>query len=130
LTVGLQILLVEDHKDTAESTAIGLRLFGYEVHIASDGPHALTLAQTQQPDVVVLDIGLPGMNGYEVAKRLRQEQKNRVLLIATTGYGRSTEERLKSYEAGIDLHLTKPVGLEELAYYLRTYQAVAHLRSR
>jgi CheY-like chemotaxis protein len=126
--VGLYILLVEDHQDTADTTATLLRLFGHQVDIASDGPRALALAQVKQPDVVLLDIGLPGMSGYEVAKKLRSEQKSRMLLIATTGYGHDADERLRSYEAGIDLHLTKPVGASELECFLQRFQEVARWR--
>ena len=78
--------MVEDHADTAESTALILRLYGHDVHIARDGPSALLAAQVEQPDVVLLDIGLPATDGYEVAKVLRkQETKKRPLLISRAG---------------------------------------------
>jgi CheY-like chemotaxis protein len=122
---GLRILLVEDDPDLAETTARIVSTAGHEVQLCSDGPSALRAAQEEPPDVVLLDIGLPGMDGYEVARRLRQQPPGlRPLLIALTAYGRDTEERLKSYQAGIDLHLTKPVGAEELQHFLQCYQAV------
>jgi len=121
----LRILLVEDDPDTAETTAMVLGMSGHEVRVRSDGPGALQAAQEEPPDVVLLDIGLPGMNGYEVAKRLRQQPASRrPLLIALTAYGRNTTERLSSYQAGIDLHLTKPVRADELTGFLRYYQNV------
>ena len=98
---------------------------GYEVHVAADGPSGLEAAQSCQPDVVLLDLGLPGMDGYEVARAVRGQQAGkRPLLIAVTGYGEKAE-RLRSYEAGIDLHLTKPVSLDELRQFLGRFQAVA-----
>src|SRR5438270_6339067 len=122
---GLRILLVEDHVASAETMAALLRAHGHEVQIAADGPNALQAAQADPPDVVLLDIGLPGMSGYEVARRLRQQETvKRPLLIALTGYGQLLDDRLQSYEVGIDLHLTKPVGVDELQQFLQRYQNV------
>jgi CheY-like chemotaxis protein len=121
---GLRILVVEDHALTAEATATLLRLSGHEVRVAPDGASALRAAQAEPPDVVLLDLGLPGLDGYEVASRLRQRQTApRPLLIAVTGHGRKAE-CVRSYEAGIDLHLTKPVSVDELEHFLGRYQAV------
>src|SRR5262245_12555189 len=123
-SAGLRILLVEDHEDTAATTALVLRLYGHEVQVATDGPGALLAAQAEPPDVVLLDIGLPGMDGYEVAEKLRQERRaRRPLLIALTGRGQK-EECLRSYRAGIDLHLTKPASGEEVQRFLEHYQRV------
>jgi CheY-like chemotaxis protein len=120
----LRILLVEDHADTAESTAMILRHAGHEVFIAADGLAALQQAAASVPDVVLLDLGLPGMNGWEVARRLRsQPQTPRPLLIAVTGFGQKAD-RLHSYELGIDLHLTKPLDPAELEGFLARYQQV------
>jgi CheY-like chemotaxis protein len=122
---GLHILLVEDDPFTAETTATLLGLSGHDVRVSADGPSALAAALDEPPEVVLLDIGLPGMDGYEVAKRLRQQpRQRRPLLIALTGRGRDADERLNSYQAGIDLHLTKPVSPEELLGFLRHYQEV------
>jgi PAS domain S-box-containing protein len=106
---GLRILVVEDHADSAEMLAFLLRLEGHEVRVASEGSGALDAARAQRPDVVLCDIGLPGMNGYEVASRLRQETEcANARLIALSGYGQA-EDRRRSKEAGFDFHLTKPV---------------------
>lgn len=109
-----RILVVDDNRDSAESLARLLRLFGHEVVLAHDGQAAMEAARVKKPDVAVLDIGLPGMNGYELARQLRQEPgQGRLILVALTGYGQD-EDRLHSREAGFDAHLVKPVNLEEL----------------
>jgi CheY-like chemotaxis protein len=119
----LRLLIVEDEADTAQTLASLLRLQGYSVTIAADGPGALQAVQAEPPDVILLDIGLPELNGYEVAKRVReQDSVKKPLLIAVTGYGQDAQ-RLRSYEVGIDLHLTKPVSIEELQGFLERYQA-------
>ena len=108
---------------------MALRAYGHEVQIAPDGHRALALAEAMQPDAVLLDIGLPGMSGYEVARTLRAQTKKRILLIAITGFGVNAEERRTSYEVGIDLHLTKPVGMDEVLFYLERCQAVMRRRA-
>jgi CheY-like chemotaxis protein len=103
------VLLIDDNRDAAESMTVLLELWGHEVRIAYNGPDALTLAAEFRPDAALLDIGLPGMNGYEVAKRLRGLPGwEGVMLVAITGYGQD-EDRRRSCEAGFDHHLTKPV---------------------
>jgi CheY-like chemotaxis protein len=105
----LRILVVEDNVDSADSLNLLLRLYGHDVHVARTGPTALEMAVASRPDVVLLDIGLPGMSGYEVARQLRQRpQFEKALLVAVTGYGQD-EDRRRSGEAGFDHHLTKPV---------------------
>jgi CheY-like chemotaxis protein len=117
------ILIAEDDAESAEMLALRLGLEGYVVHIASDGVAAIESAELHRPDIVLLDIGLPKMDGYEVARRLQQKRKPRKpLLIAITGHGQQPE-RLRAYEAGIDLHLTKPVSAEELLGLLGRFQA-------
>lgn len=111
-----RILVVDDNQDSAESLALLLEIYGHEVRTAFAGPAALETASTFRPDVVLLDIGLPGMDGYEVARRLRAEH-DRCRLIALTGYGRD-DDRERSREAGFDHHLVKPVDLNELARVL------------
>jgi two-component system CheB/CheR fusion protein len=119
-----RILLVEDERHTAETMGTLLRSHGYEVLIAMDGATALTMAQNLAPHVILLDLGLPRMDGLEVAKRIREQRlKDRPLVVAVTGLGRK-EDRLRSYEAGIDFHLTKPVTIEELLRLLESFQAV------
>jgi two-component system CheB/CheR fusion protein len=109
-----RILVVDDNADGLETLAMLLELSGHEVRTASDGPGALTAASEFRPDVILLDIGLPGMDGYEVAGRLRTDPALRgVRLIALTGWGQDTD-RERSRGAGFDLHLVKPVDPAEL----------------
>ncbi|HZT80802.1 MAG TPA: ATP-binding protein, partial [Gemmataceae bacterium] len=111
---GLHVLVVDDNADAAESLAMLLRLKGHDVRLAHDGPSALRAAHDRPPDVAVLDIGLPGMSGYDLAKALRQEAGlDRALLVALTGYGHD-EDRRRSAAAGFDHHLVKPVEPEAL----------------
>jgi PAS domain S-box-containing protein len=109
-----QVLVVDDHADAARSLAVLLRLWGHNVLLARDGPAALAAAAEHQPDIVLLDIGLPGMDGYQVAQQLRKAPgMEKALLIAMTGYGQEQDRRL-AREAGFDHHLVKPVDLEAL----------------
>ncbi len=110
----LRVVVVDDNKDAAESMAMLLGLWGHEVMCAHDGPKALEISTSYRPQVIFLDIGLPGMDGYEVAGRLRQRPESaRTVLIAITGYGQE-EDRRRSREAGFDHHLVKPVVPEML----------------
>jgi CheY-like chemotaxis protein len=105
----LRILLVEDHADTATSLALLLRLAGHEVEVVSDGSTALRTALASTPDVLLLDIGLPDLDGWQVATLLTEQlQQDRPLLVAITSYGRDEDHR-RSDAAGIHLHLVKPV---------------------
>jgi CheY-like chemotaxis protein len=98
--------------------AMLLSLDGYDVQVAFDGPTALNAAAEFQPQAVLLDIGLPGMDGYEVARRLREQPQHRgLLLVAITGYGQD-DDRVRSREAGFDHHLVKPVDPETLSHVL------------
>ncbi|RYZ10292.1 MAG: response regulator [Myxococcales bacterium] len=109
-----RILLVDDNRDAADSTAQVLREVGHEVRVAYDGPSALDLSKEQAPSLALLDIGLPVMDGYELARRLREQQPSAALkLIALTGYGQKAD-RERSLQAGFDAHLVKPVGIDEL----------------
>jgi signal transduction histidine kinase/ActR/RegA family two-component response regulator len=120
-----RVLVVDDNLDAAESIAMLLRIWGQEVRVAHNGPEALGLAEQYQPQVVLLDIGLPGMNGYEVARHVRRlPQQNQTMLIAVTGYGQA-EDRLRSEDAGFDHHLTKPVDPAVLKRLLATLAAEA-----
>jgi signal transduction histidine kinase len=108
LLAGKRVLVVDDNIDAAESIAVFLRLEGHEVRTVSDGPQAVAIAQVFAPQVAVVDIGLPGMNGYEVARRLRLKGAEApTLLIALTGYGQR-EDRARSMEAGFHHHFVKP----------------------
>jgi CheY-like chemotaxis protein/two-component sensor histidine kinase len=113
-----RILVVDDSLRNAVSLEVLLRALGHEVHTAHDGMAALDLLRELRPDVVLLDIGLPLVDGYEVARLCRQEPAlEHVVLVALTGYGQE-EDRLRSREAGFDAHLVKPVNLEELRVLL------------
>jgi PAS domain S-box-containing protein len=104
-----RVLVVDDNIDAAESTAMILRMAGHSVQLAYDGPEVLRVVDEALPDVIVLDIAMPGMNGYEIAKKLRERNApGRPLLIALTGYGQDSDRRRAS-DAGFDHHLTKPV---------------------
>lgn len=104
-----RLLIVEDHPDVAESLALILRGDDHEVRIAHDGPAALQALNRFRPDVVLLDVGLPGMDGYQVARRMREEAlESRLTIIALSGYGQS-EDHSQSMQAGCDAHLVKPV---------------------
>jgi two-component system CheB/CheR fusion protein len=118
----LRILVVEDLHDSAETSAHLLRLWGYQTAIACNGERALEEAKTFHPDVVLLDIGLPGMDGYELARRLRQmEETAKALLVAITGYGQADDVK-RSKEAGIDYHFLKPVDHAQLRKVLSQTQ--------
>jgi CheY-like chemotaxis protein len=108
-----RILIVEDNRDDAETLAQLLSLLGHEVRTAHDGPAGLEIARAFPPHVVLLDIGLPGLDGYEVARRLRRELKPAPVLVAVTGHNEE-EDRRRSQEAGIDYHLAKPADPEQL----------------
>jgi CheY-like chemotaxis protein len=109
-----RILLVDDNVDAAESLSMLLGLQGHEVRVAHDGQTALRAAEEFQPEVVLLDIGLPRMDGNEVARRLRERpESDGMLLVALTGYGQD-EDRRRSHEAGFNAHLLKPVDLAAL----------------
>ncbi len=104
-----RILVVDDNKDSADSLAMLLELTGHEVSTAHDGQEAFDIAEQQRPDVILLDIGLPELNGHEVCRRIRQQSWGQAMvLIALTGWGQD-EDRRRSQEAGFDGHLVKPV---------------------
>jgi CheY-like chemotaxis protein len=108
------VLIVDDNQDAAKCLALLLGTAGHEVRTAFDGLAALDLAQERPPDVVLLDIGMPGMDGLEVVRRLRQDLGlKQALLVALTGYGQE-EDRRRSHEAGFDVHLVKPVDLDDI----------------
>jgi CheY-like chemotaxis protein len=123
-----RVLVVDDNQDVAESTAMVLRLIGSEVFVANDGPAALAAALSFQPEIVLLDIGLPGMDGFEVARRLRgQVGVQQPLLVALSGYAQE-EDRKRSSQAGFDLHLVKPANLPDLKALIA--DAKVHHKSR
>ena len=100
---------MDDHQDSTDSLALLLRLRGHEVRTAHDGPSALDEIERYRPDVVFLDLGLPGMSGYDVARRVRMmSELGPLRLVALTGYG-TDGDRQKTRDAGFDVHLAKPV---------------------
>jgi len=119
----LHVLVVDDHADCAASLALLVGLFGHEVEVTCDGTAALRAMTNWLPDVVLLDLGLPGnMDGWELARQIRRMAgEKRPLLIAVTGLGTAADRR-RSWEAGIDLHLTKPVDAELLEQVLRRFR--------
>jgi len=118
-----RILVVDDSEDSADSMASLLRLEGHEVWVAHDGNKAVEVALRERPAVVLLDIGLPGLNGYQVCRILREEGLTDTLVVAMTGYGQD-EDRRRSQEARFDAHLVKPVNLSALRNLLARQHAV------
>jgi PAS domain S-box-containing protein len=118
-----RILVVDDNRDSAESLAMLLQLAGNETHTAHDGLEAVEAAATFKPDVVLLDIGLPKLNGYEAARRIREQLRRKgTVLVALTGWGQE-EDRERSREAGFDGHMVKPVQYEALMKLLTEVEA-------
>lgn len=121
----LRVLLVEDEADTAESFRKLIQNFGYEVEVVHNGPDALFSGLKFRPDVVLLDIGLPFMNGFEVARKIRERFWGRsAYIIATTSWDSDEDKRL-SKAAGIDVHMVKPIDLAELARLLSARENLA-----
>ena len=107
--IPMTVLVVDDNADVAESTAILLRVAGCTIHVAPDGKTALAALDSLRPDAVLLDIGLPGMDGYQVAARMRERPDfKRTLIVAVSGYGQD-EHQVRSRQAGVDHHLVKPI---------------------
>jgi two-component system CheB/CheR fusion protein len=108
------VLIVDDNEDAAEVLEDYLRMSGHETGVAHDGPQAIERAAAFLPEFVLLDIGLPAMDGYEVARRIRADPRlSNIILVALTGYGQEADRRL-SREAGFDEHLVKPVNFETI----------------
>ena len=128
-----RVLVVDDNLDGAESLAMLLELEGHEAHVAHDGLSAIASAERLAPDAVLLDIGLPGMNGYEICRRLRETPwGKRLTIVALTGWGQE-EDRRRSKAAGFDTHLVKPVDSELLLELLADVggpRAAGETRSR
>src|SRR5687768_6550222 len=117
-TVALRILVVDDNRDTADALAWLLQLRGHEASVAYDGPSALVAVERHSPEVVIQDLGLPGMNGYDIARRMRQLAAGRqAFLVAVTGYPQRGGLRMAA-AIGFDLLLRKPLGLAALAQLL------------
>jgi CheY-like chemotaxis protein len=117
LPLSREILIIEDHHDGREMLRLVLEIWGHHVEVAADGEEGLRKALALRPEIALVDIGLPRLDGYQVAQRLRKELGDRVFLIACTAYG-SLEDQRRALEAGFDLHLRKPVDLDLLAHWL------------
>ena len=111
------VLLIEDNADAREALRVLLELDGYDVEVAADGPQGIEVARAKTPAVALVDIGLPGIDGYEVARRLRALPGPRSLLVALTGYS-DPDDRRRAEEAGFDAHVVKPVDPDELTRLL------------
>jgi CheY-like chemotaxis protein len=112
--MSLRILVADDLADSADSLALILRAVGHEVHTVYDGVEALKEAARFLPDAVLLDLGMPRMDGIDVCKCIRAQPWGRTMLIvAQTGWGRDADIR-RTHEAGFDMHITKPINFEEL----------------
>ena len=113
-----RVLVVEDNRDCRNSLCLLLRLSGFQVEVAGDGPEGVRKALAWRPAAAVVDIGLPALDGYEVARCLREALGSPVLLIALTGYGQP-EDRRRAFAAGFDHHLTKPADPDLLVRLLQ-----------
>ena len=113
-----RILVADDNRDAAASLATLLQLDGHEITVANDGRHALAAAEAFRPHIALVDIGMPKLNGYEVARHVRAEPWGKsVVLVAVTGWGQ-TEDKRRAFEAGFDHHFTKPLDLDTLGAFL------------
>ena len=113
-STGCRVLVVDDNVDAAQSLARLLEMTGHEYRLAYDGPSALEAVMEYRPDVVLLDIGLPGLDGFEVAQKIRQQAALcKIVLVALTGYGQDADRQL-SQDAGFDYHLVKPARFSEI----------------
>ena len=121
-SAGRRVLVADDNRDAAQTLARFLSLQGWDVSTAFDGEEALALAGSFRPEICLLDIGMPGLDGYEVARRLRA-RPGCPLLVALTGWGQDADRR-RSLEAGFDRHLTKPVDLDALQHLLAATAAL------
>ncbi len=117
---GRKILVADDNRDAAESLAMILAILGHEVHTASDGQEAVDAAEALRPDMVVLDIGMPRLNGYQAARRIREQPWGRnIVLVALTGWGQAEDKR-QAMAAGFTAHMVKPAEPTALAALLRS----------
>jgi len=124
-----RILVVDDNRDAAESLQMLLQLIGHDVDVAYDGSEALDLYASAHPDIVFLDIGLPRVSGYDVARNIRDRSRDRnPILVALTGWS-SDEDQHRAREAGFDHHMVKPVAYEQLTEFLARASASPGLAS-
>ena len=120
MSISPHVLVVDDNRDGADGQALLLQCWGYEVRVAYDGPTALELARTYHPAIVLCDLNMPGMEGYEVAQRLR-EGLQRVLLIAVTACSAAADFE-RAFAAGFDHYLVKPVDCDQVKRLLAAWE--------
>ena len=121
---GLRVLVVEDHAEAADALALLLRVGGHGAEVAPDARSALEAARSCPPDVVLLDLGLPDMDGWQLATHFQEPRGGkRPLLVAITGLGQEADRR-RSEEAGIDLHLVKPADPGQLLWLLNRFRRI------
>ena len=122
----LRVMVVDDNHDTADVLAAILKLSGHDVRSLYDGPSAIKTALEFLPHVILMDVGLPQLDGYEVAKKIRELPTIKdVVMVAVTGYA-GTVDRVKSYQAGFNNHLAKPASVEDVQRILATVAAAAN----
>ena len=121
-----RVLVVDDNEDAADSLATLLDVLGYDVRVAYDGPDAIVAADEFQPAAALLDIGLPKLSGYDIARHMRSTRGDAVLLVAITGWGQE-DDRRKARDAGFDHHFTKPADFDLLMALLE--QELRHRRT-
>jgi CheY-like chemotaxis protein len=119
--IGRSILIIEDNADARDALRVLLELEGHAVEAVEEGQQAIELARAKDPDIALVDIGLPGIDGYEIARRVRARDARRPVLIALTGYGQP-EDRRRATEAGFDEMLVKPVDPTALTELLATLE--------
>jgi CheY-like chemotaxis protein len=115
-----RVLVVEDNPDAREMLSHLLRLSGHEVHHAADGPGGLEASLRLRPDIALVDVGLPGFDGYELARRVRESVGPSIYLVALTGYGQP-DDRRQAMAAGVDAHLVKPVNPDALLAAIQVF---------
>jgi CheY-like chemotaxis protein len=119
-----RILVVDDNRDAADSLARLIQSFGHEVKAVYDGPQALEETTSFEPDMALVDIGMPGMNGYETVAELRKRRGHvHLIVVAVTAWSRDEDKR-RAYESGFDLHVAKPMSVEKLKELLRLLEPV------
>lgn len=115
-----RLVIADDNRDAAESLAMLMRLEGHEVYLAHDGPSALQALSEHRPDFALLDIGMPGLTGYEIARAARaRPELDAVKLVAITGWGQASD-KARALEEGFDIHMTKPVDVDRLLALLQS----------
>ncbi len=118
----LKVLIVDDNVDSAQTTRWMLELIGYPAEVSHDGREAIALATGDPPDVIFLDIGMPGMSGYDVCRAMRQVPALKdAVIVAQTGWGQASD-RQEAFDAGFDRHITKPVSLDQVTRLLEEVQ--------